>query len=173
MKLRFTNQQAVNTWFDRVTHCADDDPSLGVYSANHRIMGRGHTLYSYGTHYPLARWFPEYRAFLTNTSHRRSSSTSKHQSYVRSAQPESTIDVGIIVGLDPVADAPKFLEHFENRIRRCLEKSRRARRHKSYWQERADFHLGTRLKFTRIFGVRAYELPEDVTAALVTLKLAA
>ena len=173
MKLRFTNQQAVNTWFDRVTNCGPDDPSLNVYSANNRIMARGYTLYSYGTHYPLARWFPEHRAFLTNTSHRRSSSTSKHQSYVRGAEPENTIDVGNLIGLDPIEDAPKFLERFENLIRRCLEKRRLARKYKTYWQERADHYLATRSKFVRIFGVKAYRLPEDVTAALVTLKLAA
>jgi len=173
MKLRQPNNETtVKVWFDRISPNADD-PSLDVYSANNRIMARGHTLYSYGTHFPLVRWLPEHKWFLSNTSERRSSSTSKHQSYVRRHIPAQHIEVGCMIDRDPVTQAASFFELFDLRIRRCLEKARRARSYKRYWHDRAEYHLGIRAKFTRVFGVKAPALPDDLTTTLVTLKLAA
>lgn len=173
MKLCFTNKIAVETWFDRVTQCGPNCPSLDVYSANKRIMAKGHTLFSYGTHFAMAMWYPEEQVFLLNTSTRRSSSTNKHQSYVRRNAPERSIEVGGLIDYDPRMSADKFLQRWDNWIRHDLEKSKRAWRHKGWWLGRVGDHIRNRNSFIETFKVSALPLPEDVTAALVTLKLAA
>lgn len=173
MKLCFTNEKAVETWFDRVTQCGPNCPSLDVYSANKRIMAKGHTLFSYGAHFAVAMWYPDERVFLLNTTTRRSTSTSKHQSYVRRNAPERSIEVGNLIDYDPRKSADKFLIRWDNRIRQSLEKSKRAWRHKDWWISRAEQDIRGRNFFIEAFKVSSLPLPEDVTAALVTLKLAA
>jgi len=172
MKLRFNNRQTVDTWFDRVTKCSSTDPSLDVYGSN--LMACGYTLYSYGTHFPLARWFPDHRVFLINTSESRSNSTSRHQSYVRRSCPENYIEAGpLIRSCDPVTNFDKYVEAFNADILNCVTQHRRSRKYKDICMSILNAAIQRRNKFIQTFGVRAYQLPEDVTAALVTLKLAA
>lgn len=173
MKLCFTNEKAVETWFDRVTKCDANDPQLDVYSANKRIMAEGHTLYSYGKHFAMAMWYPEEQVFLLNTTSRRSSSTAKHQSYARRNAPKHSIEVGAQIDLDPRMSADMFLQRWEHLIRHDLEMSKRARKHYAFWLGKAGKSIHDRNTFIKAFNLRAPELPEDVTAALVTLKLAA
>lgn len=173
MKLCFTNEKAVEAWFDRVTKCDANDPQLDVYSANKRIMAEGHTLYSYGKHFAMAMWYPEEQVFLLNTTSRRSASTNKHQSYVRRNAPERSVEVGAAIDLDPRISADLFLQRWDHLIRHDLEKSKRARKHYAFWLGRAGKSIRDRNLFTKTFNIKAPELPEDVTAALVTLKLAA
>jgi hypothetical protein len=173
MKLRFTNSKAIEEWFDRAPKCGAGCPSLDVYSANRRIMAKGHTLFSYGTHFALAMWYPDEKIFLVNYT-RRSASTSKHQCYVKRHAPvDTSIEVGNLIDYDPRKSADKFLARWDNRIRQSLDKSKRAYRHRGWWIRRAEHDLAERNKFITTFGITAIQLPEDVTAALVTLKLAA
>jgi len=172
MKLKFTNQKAVDAWFDRVTKCGPNDPSLDVSGSN--LMACGYTLYSYGTHFPLARWFPAQRIFLINTSERRSNSTSKHQGYVRRSCPESHIEVGeLIRAYDPVKNFDNYVEAFNADILNCVAQLKRSRKYKDICMAVLTASIQRRNKFIQIFGGTAIELPEDVTAALVALKLAA
>ena len=173
MKHVFTNEKAVEAWFDRVTKCDAKDPQLDVYSAKKRIMAEGHTLYSYGRHFAMAMWYPEEQVFLLNTTSRRSSSTNKHQSYVRRNAPQRSIEVGAQIDLDPRISAHMFLQRWDHLIRHDLEKSKRARKHYAFWLGQAGKSIRNRNLFTKTFNIKAPELPEDVTAALVTLKLAA
>lgn len=173
MKLCFTNEKAIEAWFERVTKCGPNDPSLDVYSANKRILGLGHALCSYGDHFVMARWFPEQRVFLLNTRNRRSASTSKHQSYVRLHVPERAIEVGSLIDSSPVRSCEKFLQRWDHQIHYALDKSTRAWRHKGWWISQVEKYIRERNLFIEVFKVPAMPLPEDVTAALVTLKLAA
>jgi len=172
MKLRFTNEKAVEAWFDRVPKCGPTDPSLDVYGSN--LMAKGHTLFSYGTHFALAMWYPKEQVFLTNTSTRRSASTNKHQSYVRrNGVIPRRIEVGCMIDHDPRMSADKFLQRWDNWIRHDLDKSKRAHKHYAWWLGRVGEHIRNRNSFIDTFKIPALPLPEDVTAALVTLKLAA
>jgi hypothetical protein len=172
MKLRFNNRQTVDAWFDRVTKCGPTDPSLDVYGSN--LQAHGHTLYSYGTHFPLARWFPDHRVFLINTSERRSNSTSRHQNYVRWSCPENYIEVGeLIRAYDPVKNFDNYVEAFNADICDCVANHRRSRKYKNVCMSILNAAIQRRNKFIQTFGHSAIELPEDVTAALVALKLAA
>lgn len=173
MKLCFTNEKAVETWFDRVTKCGPDDPSLNVYSSGKRVMAQGHTLYSYGTHFPMAIWYPDEQVFLLNTGIRRSASTGKHQGYVRRNAPEHSIEVGNLIGYDPRKVPDRFMARCDVKIRAALESHKRAWKHKAPHVDRAEQNIRERNLFVRAFKVNARELPEDITAALVTLKLAA
>jgi hypothetical protein len=173
MKLKFTNQKAVEAWFDRVTKCGPTDPCLDVYGSN--LLACGHTLYSYGTHFPLARWFPDHRVFLINTSESRSNSTSRHQSYVRRSCPENYIEVGELIrwSCDPVKVPDAYIAAFNTDILNCVTQHKRSRKYKDVCMSILNAAIQRRNKFIQTFGVKAPELPEDVTAALVTLKLAA
>lgn len=175
MKLCFTNEQTVKTWFERISihknnHCA---PSLRVYSARNRIYSDGFNLYSYGTHFPMVRWFPEQEVFLTNCSQSYSMSTCKHQSYVRRHVPENRIEVGSMIRTDAFECPQEYLQHFATLIGNTLQCGRRARKYKQMYFEQGERLIETRNRFIKAFNLDAPELPEDVTAALVTLKLAA
>jgi hypothetical protein len=175
MKLRFDNRQTVDTWFDRVTKYSPINPCLNVYGSN--LRAHGHTLYSYGTHFPLARWYPEQRIFLINTSERRSNSTSRHQNYVRRSCPENYIEVGELIrwSCDPVKVPDAYIAAFNTDILNCVAQHKRSRKYKVVCMSILNAAIQRRNKFIQTFGgkAKAIELPEDVTAALVTLKLAA
>ena len=173
MKLRFTNEKAVEAWFDRVPKCGPTDPSLDVYGSN--LMARGYTLYSYGTHFPMVRWFPEQKVFLINTSESRSNSTSRHQNYVRRSCPENYIEVGSLIrwSCDPVKDSDAYVAAFNADILDCVAQLKRSRKYKDVCMSILTASIQRRNKFIQTFSHSAIELPEDVTAALVTLKLAA
>lgn len=174
MKLCFTNEKAVEAWFDRVTNCDTTLADLSVRSRGSRIMAEGHTLYSYGKHFAVAMWYPEFKTFLLNTTTRRSPSTGKHQRYVRKHAPSAcSIEVGSLINYDPRMSADKFLQRWDHRIRESMHKSKRAWRHKGWWIGRAEEDIRQRNSFIKTFKIPALPLPEDVTAALVTLKLAA
>jgi hypothetical protein len=172
MKLKFTNQKTVDAWFDRVTKCGPTDPSLDVSGSN--LMACGYTLYSYGTHFPLARWFPDHRVFLINTSENRSNSTSRHQNYVRRSCPENYIETGSLIrSCDPVKDSDAYIAAFNADILNCVAQLKRSRKYKDVCMAILTASIQRRNKFIQTFGGTAIELPEDVTAALVALKLAA
>jgi len=172
MKLRFNNRGTVDAWFDRVTKCNPTDQSLSVYGSN--IIGRGHTLYSYGDHFPLARWFPEPGVFLTNTSERRSNSTSRHQSFIRRSCPNNFIEVGWpIRKYDPFTNFDRYVDAFNADILKCLLAVRRSRKYKNVCRAVLNASMQRRNIFVQTFSHNIPELPEDITTALVTLKLAA
>jgi hypothetical protein len=173
MKLKFTNQKAVDAWFDRVTKCGPTDPSLDVSGSN--LMAYGYTLYSYGTHFPLARWFPDHRVFLINISESRSNSTRRHQGYVARSCPENFIEVGELIrwSCDPVKVPDAYIAAFNTDILNCVAQLKRSRKYKDVCMAILTASIQRRNKFIQTFGGTAIELPEDVTAALVALKLAA
>jgi hypothetical protein len=171
MKLKFTNEKAVEAWFDRVPKCGPTDPSLDVSGSN--LMAYGYTLYSYGTHFPMVRWFPEQKVFLTNCYGRVSSSTNRHQSYVRRHAPDSRIEVGGMIKTNPISEPTKFLDYWNGCARVALDNAHRARKFTQMYIEQAERLFHDRNRFIQAFKLDAPELPEDVTAALVALKLAA
>lgn len=74
MKTVFNNAQTAHVW-------AQQTQDQGR-STNGNLFFRGKVIYSYGHHFPLAMFVPEYDIVLVN-SDSYSVSTSKHQGYVR------------------------------------------------------------------------------------------
>lgn len=179
-----SSQAALHTWISRLRLTPDTPhPSLSVHSPGRRVFTEDFVAYSYGTHFPLVRWMPEHKAFLLNID-RYSATTSKHQ---REAG-------GLAIQYAPYLNAHVFhlsygrgtswlpelhtedaLAHYHDNIRNLLGKARRARLacRKTWMREHAESWITELNQFIRTFKVDAPELPEDVTAALVALKLAA
>lgn len=176
---------AALTWLNRL-QCTPESlhPSLSVHSPGRRFFAEGFVAYSYGIHFPLVRWVPDFKAFLLNID-RYSNTTSKHQrdvgSLVRSFAPAFDAQVFRVsnnckmASLPDVGFAADTLAFYHDTIRETLGKARRARLdcRKSWLGQHAEGWVAERNQFVRTFNLEAPELPEDVTAALVTLKLAA
>lgn len=181
MKLHFsTPSEAATVWIDRLfDHQDKPDDCLDVYTPRSRMYASGFTVYSYGHHFPLVRWLPEHRVFLLNSgSH--SQTTSRHKSAVgwavRNFAPRFEAQVFYVdhaYAWFPDSPFASYLAYYDEQIRSYLASARRARAHKSFRIHQAENYLNERNRFVRTFKVDAPELPEDVTAALVTLKLAA
>lgn len=154
--------------------------SLSVYSTGRRVWAEGFTVYSYGTHFPMIRWLPEHKTFLLNDT-RWSSTTTRHQwdarTIVNSFAPYFSASVFRLdharMASWPCPD--DTLAYYNGTIREHLAKGKRARlpSRKLWRREAAERWLAERNQFARVFNFESHELPEDVTAALVTLKLAA
>lgn len=108
-----------------------------------RVFFEGETIYSYGRHFPVARFAPEYGNIVLFTSRGYSSSTGKHKGIIRGAIPDS---YQVIYCDDPSRPPSHNLAIWANRAERL----------------RADFDKNTR-KITR--GNLANELFENNAAA--------
>ncbi len=182
MKLRFDSaHNAIMAWISRLQNYQNTPHhSLSVYSTNRRVWADGFTVYSYGTHFPMVRWLPEHKTFLLNIT-RWSNTTTNHQQeaggIVNSWAPHFPatvfrLDHKCMTSWPCPAEA---LAYYDDMIRTALAKGKRARLQcRKQWQrESAERWLVERNHFALVFKLQAPELPGDVTAALVTLKLAA
>jgi hypothetical protein len=185
MKLAYpTPHAAMKEWLNRI----GDDPAVqrpdyfDVYSPKRRVYASGNVIYSYGSHFPLARWIPEHKLLALNTD-RYSVTTSRHQSYMytmaRYAQPSLGCEIlrlsynakseWWLVDMFP----EKVVEYYDHRIRHRAGKVQRSRCERSrLWHTRATMEwIAERNIVTRMFAPERTELPEDVAAALVIMKL--
>jgi hypothetical protein len=83
-----------------------------------RVFFEGEVIYSYGHHFPVARFAPEFGDIVLFTSRGYSSSTGKHKSLIRAAIPNS---YNVIYCDDPTRGADHNLYKWEceiNRLRR-------------------------------------------------------
>jgi hypothetical protein len=184
MKLVFnSHSKVVQAWYDRVVSSDDphNDHRLRVRSGN--IYAEGTLIYSYGPHFPLARYIPEQRVFLLNSDDY-STSTSKHKSYIRRHGPSTTITQParfwfptFLIKADPLKQPSEYLQYFETRMRQFLESHKKARapHMKQLHLDLAEGNLSDRERFRQTFnlGDEVPALPEDITSALVALRLAA
>jgi hypothetical protein len=189
MKLAYPSAEAaIGAWFGRVIGTSQPEPFLDVYSPNRRVFGSGHVLYSYGNHYPLARWIPEQRSFTLNKQ-RYSNTTSKQQSYVERAAlgwqhhpATATKDSHIYIFRlnfeegwlpDIESESERIIIYYDNKIKEYATASRRARCEDNRYHHfnTAMNTLAERNLFVSTFDIDTTELPEDVTAALVLMKL--
>ena len=108
-----------------------------------RVFFEGEIIYSYGRHFPVARFAPEYGDIVLFTSRGYSSSTGKHKGIICAAIPDS---YQVIYCDDPSRPSSHNLAIWANRAERL----------------RADFNKNTR-KITR--GNLASELFENNAAA--------
>ena len=197
MKLAYsTPWTAMNAWFLRLQdYPLGGHPSLNVYSTKRKVYADNLLVYSYGDHFPLIRWIPEYRAFTINTD-TYSNTTSRHQSNAQSVIREYVqiigeglppFDTARVFRLDyghswlPEVQSDKILEYYNDKIRYWAFKGKRAR---SEWSRsskmgQAERWIAERNEFIGRFAIplsqcgveNALQLPEDVQAALVLMKL--
>ncbi len=189
MKLAFpSTESTIEAWFSRVIGTSQPELFLNVYSPKRKVFGSGHVLYSYGTHYPLARWIPEQRSFTLNKQ-RYSNTTSRHQSYAERAalswqHHPATATKGSHIYIfrlnfeegwlpDIKSESEKIIIYYDNKIKEYATASRRARCEDNRYHHfnTAMNTLAERNLLVSTFGIDAPELPEDVTAALVLMKL--
>ena len=185
MKLAYpTAHGAICEWLNRIgDDIAKRHPRyLNVYSPNRRVFADGNVLYSYGTHFPLARWIPEHRLLTLNVD-RYSNTTSKQQSYLEtmSRYVKERLECDILhLSYETRFQAwlidmfPKeVVAYYDQRIRDRAAKAHRARsEHTRSWHSRRTMEwIAERNIVTRKFVPELAELPEDVAAALVLMKL--
>lgn len=102
-----SNEKVVARW-------ARGDPDRWPSGASRNVFFEGPTLYSWGHHFPLARWTTDARGrrcVLANLSEKRSMSTSRHQSLVRCAP----YDPGVPIHNVPDVMAEDRDDHMANR----------------------------------------------------------
>lgn len=98
-----TNEKVVARW-------ALGDPSKWPAGRSRNVFFEGPTLYSWGTHFPLAHWTvgaKGQRCVLANLSERYSVSTSRHQALVKGAVARGAFPYVTVHDVpDPLASAP-------------------------------------------------------------------
>ena len=201
MKLAYsTPWGALNAWFNRlVSHPTKPwHPSLDVYSPKRKLYADGDMVYSYGVHFPLIRWIPEYKAFTVNID-TYSQTTSRHQNVVKQLARQYACIMGYkaidsggfgevkVFHLDysncwlPELHSDEILAYYNEKIRHYAFKATRARydwsrKHKL---DQAERWIAERNEFIGRFAIplsqrgveNALQLPEDAQAALVLMKL--
>lgn len=186
-------------WFWRLRYLGGKSSAvLDVRSKNRRIMAEGHTLYSYGLHFPLVRWIPEFRAFTLNSC-KYSRTTSRHFSIAKKiveahCKADYFIESGPYGGKAkmftlcsndgnwlPEKHSSGILGMYDKRIALCADKSRRAKiEYRKIWYSQCALRcVAERNSYVETFlplfaeqGIPEHpQLPEDVSAALVLMKL--
>jgi hypothetical protein len=197
MKFAFnTPREAIEMWLNRIMF---NVPNLNVYSKGRKVYADGHLMNSYGGHYPLIRWIPEY-ATLTVNEDTYSNTTSRHQQQARSLAYSYASTMGYrfenskilqkiaVLRLSyadsawlPDISADRVLAYYHERIRERALKAKRARsdwsrtqglRFANEWIVERNTFVSRFAKKLAEYGITTTpELPEDVQATLVLLKL--
>ena len=199
LKLVYPSYQAViKRWLDRIQRAPNvESASLNVRSSNRRVFAEGFVIYSYGTHFPLARWIPKRKCFILNVD-KHSPSTSRHQAHVRhwvnlyvdcigfkafgvessqhGIRPADVFDGSYNDNAWlPEFDSLKCIERYHNKLRELSNKAKRSRKYREFYYKDAMNTITQRNRFIEVFQDvlerREIQLPEDVEASLVLLKL--
>jgi hypothetical protein len=136
------------------------------------IFFEGPTIYSYGHHFPMARFTGEHvsdgREIVLMTTDTYSSTTSGHMSMLRQAVNRTTSFVLDVPDVAPPVNHGKNLASFQERIDRIVDELRRCRQGVSYRLNRID-HLSSDavvyqcafMGRTEWFGPSPCTLPSD------------
>lgn len=148
----YPTNEIPHLWAHQTQHDARNQQS--------NLYFEGDTIYSYGSHFPIAR-FVERKGkkvvlFTTSTY---STTTACHCSMVRSAIP-SSVPVFHVPDLVPTNSDPKNhgenTERFRSEITRCLEKAARARKwRESFLKEAVYWRDEQALGYCKFFGLKA------------------
>lgn len=124
----------------------------------------GDIIYSYGTHFPIAKHIDNNLILFTSKGY--SSSTGKHKGITRSAIPS-----GIEVLTVPIVRIASITEHFDNikyfinEIKTNFSKSERARKYKSLYLKSGLNHIGNMKRYLEIFKIKS-KLPSGLKKAV-------
>lgn len=169
MKTVFTNDMVAHVWAQRSQdHGRNSSDSLYFH---------GDIIYSYGDHFPIARFVDnEHGTLVLYTSHDYSVTTSQHKSKVRRAiYNERVIEVDDVLAVSPEAHEANG-QWFRTTIDEALLKAKRARKNRGYYLDSVERLSGKMEIYSDFFdlGWEKY-LPDDdaVNAMLEQRKAAA
>ena len=191
-----TPHEAMKAWLDRIRF---NIPDRNVYSKGRKVYAEEYLMYSYRDHYPLIRWIPEYATFTVNQD-RYSNTTSRHQEQAKRSVHSYASTMGYrfensailqkiaVLRLSyentawlPDVSTDRVLAYYHDNIRKCALKAKRARsdwsrtqglRFANEWIAECNTFVSRFAKKLAEHGITTTpELPEDVQAALVLLKL--
>lgn len=117
--------------------------------------GAGRTIYSYGHHFPIARFVEaaDGGAVVLFTTENYSVSTSKHKTLARRAIPRG---VPVFYVPDVMAETEDAHRHnhgsMVDEMRACLSKATAARKHGTHWLQQAQRWAGEANRYTAAFG---------------------
>lgn len=144
------NESVVKEWITRAPQKPATSSALNLYSRGKRIMSEGHTLYSYGKHFPLAQWCPAQNLFLIN-SDRISTTTSHHQYLVRRNVGVNSLEVGKALCASPASSPVAYMVRWDKLIQEANTKAMRARSRKEYYIEQVRKLTSDRTSFVHKF----------------------
>ncbi len=145
---------------DEIPHLWAHKVQGSARNARHNLYFDGDVIYSYGSHFPIARHITNDKGknAVLFTIRDYSVTTSKHKSMVRSAIPDSL----------PVFDVPEMgirwgtgepnhsdnLKYFQSKLDEAIEKSARARKCGDWHLKTAQEYRDTMRNYARFFGIK-------------------
>lgn len=141
------------------------------YSGN--LYTVGPTIYSYGSHFPIASFCRKKRGVILFTSEGYSNTTAKHKSYVLSALSGNDYKIFVV---PRVIDVPSWEDHEQNLIFLAYECAKmrtsalRARKHALWKKDEAVRNLSTLREYIKCFQIPVSNLPVDVQTFLKQVK---
>jgi hypothetical protein len=129
----FRTGEIAHLWANRKQESARN-PSKNFYF-------EGDTIYSYGSHFPIARHINDKVIFFTTRSY--SNTTSKHINHVKYAIPNNKI----FLLVEDVRDTPKNFSHLEYYVRKMVEAEKKMQKSMTY----GSIHQGQFHRFQNLF----------------------
>ncbi len=156
MKTVFNTQQTIHVW-------ASQKQESGKNS-NRSVFFQGPSIFSYGSHFEMARHIKNDVVFITNRKY--SVTTAKHLSWVQSAVRHKTVFM-----------VPSFTDHAENvrflvdKVKASYDSAKRALKSGAFYIEQAQRHIDTTQRYLDTFhlSISSAWLPElvDLWASLI------
>ena len=144
----------MKTVFSSHSECAHIWASQSQYEGRaSRVFFEGGVIYSYGRHFPVARFAPEFGDIVLFTNRGYSSSTGKHKSLIRAAIPSK---YAVIYCDDPSRPASHNLPIWENKAARL----------------RSDFAIKTRKPSRANIAAEIYQAVEAAANYCLALNIA-
>ena len=143
---------------DQVAHFWANQTQSEARNARGSMYFRGDTIYSYGSHFPIARHVQcNGKSAVLFTTESYSNTTAGHKSAVASAINHLTsFNVPEVVGDDAVK---VNLESYEERITETLLQAKRARSKAKWHLERAEELINEGNQFAEFFGLKSRFAP--------------
>ena len=172
MKTTFTNRQLAHVWVQHNLEPGSPTPESGK---GHQFYYQGATIYSYGPHFPIARFVERKgkRAILFTTASY-SSTTSKHMSYTRRAIPGYVAVFAVNLPKDEgIPPAKEVMADYKARIAELQLKADRSRTYQAmYLQDVADTVQEAK-DYAAFFGLKSsIPAPADLARKLAAAQKA-
>ena len=154
-----------NVWdTDMVAHLWANQSQESARNVCGNFYFAGDTIYSYGSHFPIAR-FAEHRGkkCVLMTTRTYSTTTSRHIQLARGAsRNHTTFYVPDVMELNHKAN----LKHFAAKIIEDAKKAKRARLHKGYLLSDLEAYVGKCNQYAEFFGLKTrFTMPTDLDLA--------
>jgi hypothetical protein len=128
----------------------------------------GDTIYSYGYHFPIAKFITiEQNTFVAYNYSNYSSTTNKHQAHVRNAIPSNFEVIKVIDMNFGYYGHEKNLKHYINKIDEHFRKAKRSYKYKEFQLRETKRYINTLFDYLRLFKIdlnRYAELLKDMNS---------